>query len=81
MSVVVITRSGRLIKKPERYEPQEEVCDDFKDDEYDDSESDIDSDTESEYGSDGESSSDSDDAGSLVDFIVKDDSEGEGEGT
>ena len=29
------TRSGRVIKKPERWEPKEEVVDDFKPDEYD----------------------------------------------
>ena len=29
------TRSGRTIKKPERWEPEEEVMDDFGVDEYD----------------------------------------------
>ena len=29
------TRSGRTIKKPERWEPEEEVVDDFGADEYD----------------------------------------------
>ena len=40
------TRSGRLVKKPDRYEPsEEELVDDYKDDEYD-SESIVDSDEE-----------------------------------
>ena len=30
-----VTRSGRKIKKPERWEPEEECTDDFNDDEYD----------------------------------------------
>ena len=79
MADTVVTRSGRIVKKPQRYEPQEEVYDDFKNDEYDDSESDINSDTESEYDSDSESSDS--EAGSLIDFIVEDDSECEEEGT
>ena len=29
------TRSGRVTKKPERWEPKEDVVDDFKPDEYD----------------------------------------------
>ena len=29
------TRSGRVTKKPERWEPKEDVIDDFKPDEYD----------------------------------------------
>ncbi len=29
------TRSGRVTKKPDRWEPDEEVVDDFKPDEYD----------------------------------------------
>jgi hypothetical protein len=66
------TRSGRLVKKPERYEPIEKVEDDFSSDEYD---SDNDSDIPSEYTEDEEDSSDSE--GSLVDFIVPDESESE----
>ena len=31
----IVTRSGRKIKKPERWEPEEECTDDFNDDEYD----------------------------------------------
>lgn len=30
-----VTRSGRKIKKPDRWEPEEDVIDDFNDDEYD----------------------------------------------
>jgi hypothetical protein len=69
------TRSGRLVKKPERYEPIEKVEDDFSSDEYDsDTDDDNDSDIPSEY-TEEEDSSDSE--GSLVDFIVPDESESE----
>ena len=33
--MMTTTRSGRLVKKPERYEPIEKVEDDFSSDEYD----------------------------------------------
>jgi len=31
----MVTRSGRVVKKPERFSPAEKPVDDFKDDEYD----------------------------------------------
>ena len=68
------TRSGRLVKKPDRYVPIEKVEDDYATDEYD---TDIDDDSDSEVPS--EESSDSDSEGSLVDFIVPDDEEDEDE--
>lgn len=64
------TRSGRLVKKPERYEPNEKVEDDFSSDEYDTDDDDNASDIPSEYTEDDEDESDSE--GSLVDFIVPD---------
>ena len=72
--IVCVTRSGRVVKKPIRYEPQEEVCDDYDDE----SGSDLDSDSDGESlhsGSDDESetATDDDDAGSLVDFVNDDD--------
>jgi len=67
------TRSGRQIKKPELYEPEEtKFEDDYNDDEYD-SEIDSDIDTEDEIYSDDESDDEGDDEGSLKDFVVDDD--------
>lgn len=66
------TRSGRLVKPPERYTPNEKVEDDYASDEYDsDSDSDND-DVPSLYSSEEE---DDDSEGSLKDFIVPDDDE------
>lgn len=78
--IVCVTRSGRVVKKPIRYEPQEEVCDDYDDE----SGSDFDSDSDIESiqsGSDDESeiATDDDDAGSLADFVNDDDEEEEEE--
>jgi hypothetical protein len=73
------TRSGRQIKKPELYQPEETVLeDDYASDEYD---SGFDSglDTDDEIYSDEES--DDDDEGSLKDFVVDDDEESEEEDT
>jgi hypothetical protein len=61
------TRSGRLVKKPERYTPNEKVEDDYDTDDYD-----SDDPNGSEYSTDPEESEDdeSDSEGSLKDFIV-----------
>lgn len=66
------TRSGRQIKKPDFYQPEETVLeDDYAPDEHDsDLGSDID--TEDEYESD-DDDDDDDDEGSLKDFIADDD--------
>jgi hypothetical protein len=74
--VTTRTRSGRQIKKPQLYEPEETVLeDDYSPDEHD---SDLGSeiDTEDEYYSD-EESEDDDDEGSLKDFVVDDEDEDE----
>ncbi len=65
------TRSGRIVKKPERYEPNEKVEDDYKSDEYDSE------DDDSDFSGDESESDDDDSEGSLKDFIVEDDSEDE----
>jgi len=75
------TRSGRVTKPPERYEPVEQVEDDYADDDYDSSESsDISSevsyDTEEEIGDD-----DADDDGNLDGFVVPDKSESDSDNT
>lgn len=77
--MTVTTRSGRVIKKPDRYEPVEQVTDDFSDSEYD-SECSDDSDCDSimtestvfSYGEDEE-----DDEGNLKGFVVDSDEEEE----
>lgn len=67
------TRSGRLVKKPDRYVPIEKVEDDYATDEHDtDTDDESDSDSEEE-----EEELDSDSEGSLVDFVVPDESEEE----
>jgi hypothetical protein len=72
------TRSGRQIKKPELYKPEETVLeDDYLPDEHD-SDFDSDIDTEDEYYSD-DDSDDNDDEGSLKDFVVDDEEESEEE--
>jgi hypothetical protein len=72
------TRSGRQIKKPEIYKPEETILeDDYASDEHD-SEFGSDIDTEDEYYSDDTSEDDEDD-GSLKDFVVDDDEVSESE--
>ena len=76
------TRSGRQIKKPELYQPEETVLeDDYSPEEHD---SDIGSeiDTEDEDYSDDDSEDDENDDDSLKDFVVDDEaSESEEEDT
>lgn len=67
------TRSGRNVKPPERYEPNEICNDDYDDDEYDtDMVTDSDIEDESESDSDSESGDEDDD---LDGFVVDDDDE------
>ena len=70
----VRTRSGRVVKKPERYTPVEVCEDDYAPEDYDSNES---SDVSSEVSYDSEdisSESDADDNGNLRDFVVEDSS-------
>ena len=70
------TRYGRVSKPPERYEPQEQVEDDYADDDYDTDESDIVSgDEDEEDDSDLDSEDDADEDGNLDGFVVPDKSE------
>ena len=69
------TRSGRLIKKPERYTPVEVCEDDYASDEYDSEES---SDVSSDVSVDPDdisSESDADEHGNLDGFVVEDKSD------
>jgi hypothetical protein len=71
------TRSGRQIKKPQFYQPEETVLeDDYTPDEYD---SDLGSniDTEDEYESSDDDDEDDEAEGSLKDFVVDDEEEEE----
>ena len=66
------TRSGRIVKAPERYTPQEVCEDDYADEDYDSHES---SSVSSEVSYDTEdisSESDADEDGNLADFVVED---------
>jgi hypothetical protein len=74
------TRTGRQIKKPEFYTPEETVLEDDYTLEEHDSDLGSDIDTEDEIYSD-EESEDEEDEGSLKDFIVDDDEESEEEDT
>ena len=73
---IVQTRSGRVSKPPVRYEPVEQVEDDYAADDYDSDESPVltddslDDDDEEE-----EDESDADDDGNLDGFVVPDKSE------
>ena len=70
------TRSGRVVKKPDRYEPIEIPEDDYNDD---DDISECESEEESEYDEDSESEEsesedeDADENGNLRGFVVSDD--------
>ena len=77
MASPYVSRSGRVIKKPEYYIPQEKPEDDFRDDEYDDSETDPDEDENvtDEEDEDEEDEEDADENGNLKGFIVESESE------
>lgn len=76
------TRSGRVSKPPVRYEPVEQVEDDYSDAEYDSHESDTCDDDISEDDSDEDSDEDdADDDGNLDGFVVPDKSESDEEGS
>lgn len=74
----VTTRSGRIIKKPDRYEPVEQVTDDFSDSAYDSEFSD-DSDCESIVTESTMLSDDEDENGNLKGFVVDSDEESDPE--
>lgn len=69
----VRTKSGRLVKQPNRYTPIEKVEDDYLSDEYDDDDDDDCSSISSIRSSSEEEDLDDDSEGSLADFVVPDD--------
>ena len=66
------TRSGRAVKAPERYTPQEVCDDDYASEDYDSDESSIRSSEVSYDTEDISSESDADEEGNLAGFIVED---------
>ena len=73
------TRSGRVVKAPERYTPQEVCEDDYATEEYDSDESSIHSSEVSYDTEDISSESDADEDGNLAGFIVEDKSSSDSE--
>ena len=70
------TRSGRVSKPPERYEPIEQVEDDYGEDDYDSDESEIKTDEEDDFSEEeDEDDEDADEDGNLDGFVVPDKSE------
>ena len=69
------TRSGRVSKPPVRYEPVEQVEDDYAPEDYDSDESEIQSDDSFEDDEDEEDEDDADEDGNLDGFVVPDKSE------
>jgi hypothetical protein len=69
------TRSGRTVKAPERYSPQEVCDDDYAPDEYDSDESSLHTSDDECDTDDISSESDADEDGNLAGFVVKSDDE------
>ena len=76
---VTRTRSGRAVKAPERYTPQEVCEDDYAEDDYDTEESGSVSSEVSYDTEDISSESDADEEGNLAGFIVEDKSSSDSE--
>lgn len=69
------TRSGRIVKAPERWSPQERCEDDYASDEYDSDESSLHTSDDECDTEDISSESDADEDGNLAGFVVKSDDE------
>ena len=65
------TRSGRLVKKPVLYEPQEICEDDYSDDEPEEIDSDEEDIEESDDEEEEDDEEDADENGNLKDFVVE----------
>jgi hypothetical protein len=74
MATIYKSRSGRIIKKPDLYEPTERPDDDFAEDEYDEDDNEDDEEDEDED-EDDEDNEDADDNGNLKGFVVEDEEE------
>lgn len=78
---VKITRSGRASKPPVRYEPVEQVEDDYSDGEYDSHESSVSSREVDDESDETDDTEDADDEGNLEGFVVADKSESDSDST
>jgi DNA-directed RNA polymerase subunit delta len=74
---MIQTRSGRLVKKPNRYEPTEIVEDDYVESDDDDCTPCSEVDEDDSDSDEDEDDSDADENGNLKDFIVDSDSDSE----
>lgn len=75
-NVIGVTRSGRLVKKPVRYEPVEQVEDDYATDDYDtDVSKSVSSEVSYDESEEVSSEEDADEDGNLDGFVVADKSE------
>ena len=75
------TRSGRVSKPPTRYEPVEQVEDDYAPEDYDSQESGCDTDDSFEDSDEEDDEDDADDDGNLDGFVVPDKSESDSDST
>jgi len=75
------TRSGRVSKAPTRYEPVEQVEDDYAPEDYDSDESDDQTDDSFEDSDEEDDEDDADDDGNLDGFVVPDKSESDSDST
>jgi len=75
------TRSGRVSKPPERYEPVEQVEDDYAPEDYDSDESDVQTDESFEDSDEEDDEDDADEDGNLDGFVVPDKSESDSDDT
>jgi hypothetical protein len=75
----VVTRYGRISKKPDRLDPEEEVEDDYTDDDEDFCESDDEDLCESDDDEEEDDEEDADENGNLKGFVVSSDDEDEEE--
>lgn len=71
------TRSGRVSKPPTRYEPVENVTDDYADDDYDEDDPNGENDESDDDEESDDEESDEEETESLKDFIVDDEDEEE----
>lgn len=74
--MTITTRSGRVSIKPERFDPKEDICDDYSDSEEDDEEYSDDEDLcETDDEDEDEDCDDADENGNLRGFVVDDEEE------
>jgi len=75
MATIYKSRSGRIIKKPDLYEPTERPDDDFAEDEYDEDDNEDDEEDEEDEDDEDDDNEDADDNGNLKGFVVEEEEE------